>query len=333
MPGLAKVKIAVQTYCKNLGTEVSCRPSLLSYSGYDRLVAGHMRKFREYSLFVSLEHWVHLRCSDAQKLMDESLRTVFHSKHNMARASLAIATAILTLLMVGSLLAQMQDFVNRREGTTVHPDALEDFTVIALHRTFAQFSRDAELNVRFFLPKLPGDHNSEVFVEAVELQDSVHYLMQSKSISWTEGNWNVFGHWPTKDVIDRLGIDSQNLGVLARYRMSGGPPVYLPVDVYQNDRPVTKHAYTVHFITGQDLQALDVSVTKQNGVPVSQMKQHLACSRTFNPNCKLFAAGSTQVVDLDMSSVPEGEYFVKLTGHVPGSSTPTSLDIVLYHHP
>jgi hypothetical protein len=34
-----------------------------------------------------------------------------------------------------------------------------------------------------------------------------------------------------------------------------------------------------------------------------------------------------------MSSLVEGEYHLKLTGHIPGNSTPTSLEIVVYHHP
>ena len=48
----------------------------------------------------------------------------------------------------------MRDFGNRLEGTNVHLDALEDFTLIAVHRNFTPFSRNANLNVRFFLPKL-----------------------------------------------------------------------------------------------------------------------------------------------------------------------------------
>jgi hypothetical protein len=229
-------------------------------------------------------------------------------------------------------LAQMQDFGNRREGTTVHVDALEDFTLVALHRNFQRFPHNANLNVRFFLPPLPDNANSEVVVEAVELQDSVHYLMESKNVSWNEGSWNVFGKWPTRDVIDPLGIEADNLGVLAEYRNANRIPVCLPVDVYNDGRELAKHAYTFHFITGQDLQSLDISVTNKAGTQVNLPKPKLMCNKGFNPNCKLYAAGSTQAFDLDMSSLLEGEYHVKLTGHVPGNSTPTSLEIVLYHH-
>jgi hypothetical protein len=229
--------------------------------------------------------------------------------------------------------AQMQEFPNRREGTTVHVDALEDFTLLAVHRNFESFPRNANLNVRFFLPKLPDNPTKDVVVEAVELQDSVHYLMRSKNAPSIGGTWNVFGQWPTKDVIDRLGIDAGNVGVLAEYRVANKLPVCLPVDVYQNGKQPGRHAYTFHFITGQDLQSLDISVTSKAGAQVNLPKPKLICNKSFNPNCKLYAAGSTQAFDLDMSPLPEGEYHLKLTGHVPGNSTPTSLEIVLYHHP
>jgi hypothetical protein len=251
----------------------------------------------------------------------------------MSLTTTATAMALLMGLLTGNSRAQMLDFGNRREGTTVHVDALEDLTVVALHRAFEPFPRNADLKVRFFLPKLADSPKHDVFVEAIELQDSVHYLMHSQNTLWTDGNWNVFGHWPTKDVIDRLKIDSGNLGVLAQYRSGNKLPIYLPVDVYQEDQPAAKHFYTLHFITGQALQALDISVTDKNGTPVDVLRQSLSCNRSFNPSCKLFAAGSTQALDLDMSSLPEGQYFVKLTGHVPGSPTPTSIDIALYHHP
>ena len=228
----------------------------------------------------------------------------------------------------------MHPFDNRMEGTNVHLNGLQDFTLIALHRTFQLFPQNATLHVRFFLPHLAGNLGEKVFVEAVELQDSFHYFMQAKgSRKWTDGNWNVFEPWPTKDVIDRLGVQARNVGVLAGYRIDNGRPVYLPVDVYQNDGQLATKTYTFHFITGQDLQSLDVSVTNSAGVAMKVPSPQLKCNKAYNPACKLYAAGSAQAFPLDMSSLPQGEYHIKLLGHVPGSLTPTSLDIVLYHRP
>ena len=82
---------------------------------------------------------------------------------------------------------QVQDLGNRREGTTVHVDALEDFTLLFGHRNLESFSHNSNLNVCFFLPKLPDNPKGDVVMEAVELRDSVHSLMQLKNAPSKEG--------------------------------------------------------------------------------------------------------------------------------------------------
>jgi hypothetical protein len=226
----------------------------------------------------------------------------------------------------------MQAFGNRLEGTNIHTNALQDFTLVAIHRNVQTFARNATLHVRFFLPQMTGSSNRKIFVEATELQDSFHYFMQAKdSTNWNGGNWNVFGPWPTSDVIDRLGVQSSNVGVRAGYRIADGPPVFLPVDIYQSDIQPNAGAYTFYFISGSDLQSLDVSVTSSAGTPVRALSLQQKCNKAFNPDCKLYAAGSTHSFSLDMSALPRGEYHIKLLGHIPGNLTPTSFDIVLYH--
>jgi hypothetical protein len=228
----------------------------------------------------------------------------------------------------------MHSFANRIEGTNVHTNALQDLTLIAIHRDFRPFKGSVTLQVRFFLPVLAANSEKKILVEAVELQDSFHYFMQSKSSSqWKDGDWNIFGPWPTKDVIDRLGLQAGNVGVLAQYRVGNDRTVYLPVDVGENEAQPSRKTYTFHFITGKDLHSLDVSVTNAAGSAMNVAKPLLKCKTTYNPNCRLFAAGSTGNFLLDMSLLPAGEYHVKLLGHVPGDLTPTSLDVLLYHHP
>lgn len=251
-------------------------------------------------------------------------------------ASLAQWIVAATFLSAGpATVAQvqgMQAFGNRLEGTNIHTNALQDFTLVAIHRSVQAFTPNATLHVRFFLPQMTGDSDRKVFVEATELQDSFHYFMQAKdSIKWNDGNWNVFGPWPTKDVIDRLGVQSSNVGVRAGYRIANGPPVFLPVDVYQINAQPNTGAYTFYFVSGSDLQSLDVSVTSSKGAAIKALSLQQRCNKAFNPDCKLYAAGSTHAFSLDMSALPRGEYHVRLLGHVPGNLTPTSFDILLYH--
>jgi hypothetical protein len=226
----------------------------------------------------------------------------------------------------------MQTFDNRVEGTNVHNNALQDFTLIAVHRNFQLFPQNATLHVRFFLPRIGDSTNKEVFVQAVELRDSFHYFMESKNPKWKDGDWNVFEPWPTKDIIDRLGLQAGNIGVLAGYRIGKGPKVYLPVDVYQTKAPAAP-AYTFHFITGSDLQSLDISVTNPAGAAMKTPRLQQKCNKNYNPNCKLYAAGSSQSFVLNMAGLPQGEYHIKFLGRVPGDLTPRTLDIMLFHRP
>jgi hypothetical protein len=240
---------------------------------------------------------------------------------------------VVALLTSSAQIQGMHSFVNRREGTNVHKDALQDFTLIGLHRNFPKFEPKSTLNVGFFVPQSSANPDRKIFVEATELRDSCHYFMTANiSPQWKNGSWNNFGPWPTADIIDPLSLGADNIGVLAGYRDGGDPPVYLPVDVSSNRDKVQLQPYRVHFITGRDLRSLDVSVSNSSGAPVSVSVPIQRCNKALNPNCKLYAAGSSQSFLLDMSSLPSGEYHVKFLGHVPGSLTPTSLDIMLYHH-
>lgn len=253
-----------------------------------------------------------------------------------------LAPILIRLIVAGTALstasyafAQVQGlrvFENRLEGTNVHTNALQDFTIIAVHRNFQPFAANASLHVRFFIPRTNNSRDKEVFLEAVERQDSFHYFMQAKNSKWKEDSWNVFEPWPTKDVIDRLGVQARNIAVLAGYRIGDGPRVYLPVDVYQTEAP-SRANYTLHFITASELQSIDVSVTNAAGAALKAPRLQEGCNRAFNASCRLYAAGSAQALALDMTALPAGEYHVKFLGHVPGDLTPRTLDIIVYHHP
>lgn len=254
-------------------------------------------------------------------------------RSRIASAFVAVAAMLLSASLPGfAQLQGMHAFENRVEGTNVHTNALQDFTLLAVHRSFAAFTPNATLHVRFFLPTGSRGSQPEIFVEASELQDSFHYFMQAKnSPTWEHGKWNVFEPWPTRDVIDRLGLQYQNIGVRAGYRLANHAPVYLPVDVYPAGAHPGSGVYTFYFMSGSDLQTLDVAVTSSTGTELKSLALEQKCNKSFNPSCKLYAAGSTHSFSLDMSRQPQGEYRVRLTGHVPGSLTPTLFSFTFYH--
>jgi len=231
----------------------------------------------------------------------------------------------------------MKDFDNRREGTTTRQDALVDIALISIHRYVQPFDSKAPMNaalkVRFYVPPDTPDP-SKVFVQAVELQDSLHYFMEAKPTKWKPGQWNVFAEWPTKDVIDSLPVYSDNLGVRAGLQEADSGSLYFPVDVYDNKTPPAKQSYTFNFFTGQDLQSLQIAMTNKLGARAKLDLKPLSCNAdNKRPSCVLYPAGTSQVFSLDMSQLPEGEYHIHLVGHIPKTLETTSLSIRVYHHP
>jgi hypothetical protein len=217
---------------------------------------------------------------------------------------LACAIAAAQSVVQGSL-----QFENRFEGTTVHQNDLEDFTILAIHRSFEEFPQNSRLNVRFFIPTLDLSTTRTVFVQAAELQDtSKHYFMHSKPITNLAVNaYNVFAPWPTTDVIDKLKIRPKNIGVLAGWQSAGDITVYTPVDVFQAEHHPSNGPYIFWFVVGQ------------------------TCNLNMDPDCALYPAASTQALPIEFSSLPAGKYDVRFVGHIPKSSRTFAFDVRVYH--
>src|SRR5438552_2829422 len=125
------------------------------------------------------------------------------------------AAALLLAAVASAQVEGMHDFGNRFEGTAPRKNALEELTLLSVHRGPVRYDRNVNLQITFFTPQL-AQQASGISIEALELQDAgVHYAMRSKlSNQWKPNQRNIFGPWPTKDVIDRLSVRPTNLGVL-----------------------------------------------------------------------------------------------------------------------
>jgi hypothetical protein len=230
---------------------------------------------------------------------------------------------------------EMRDFGNRVEGKDVRKNALEELTLLAVHRGPVKFDKGTNLHVTFFVPPIAGFQQPRLLIEALELQDTgEHYSMRAKpSNQWRSDERNVFGPWPTKDVIDSLSVVPSNLGVLVWYKREESPAIYLPAMV-STDRSTTtpSSTYTLYFVMGSDLQTFTVTITNEAGKPVPLALPTLKCNTEVNRNCRLYAGGTTQAYDIDMSSVPRGLYNLKLSGTVPRSTDKLFIDFSLSSH-
>jgi hypothetical protein len=257
----------------------------------------------------------------------------------------SICLLLIALIICGSLgraIATAQSaiqgslpFANRFEGTTVHHDDLEDFTLVALHRSFEEFPANSNLDVQFFIPELDRTTAQTIFVQAAELQDtSQHYFMHSKPITGFQAQaFYTFAPWPTADVIDRLRINSKNIGVLAGWQAPDASPVYSPVDVFRVGHNAVKNPYTFWFVVGRDVQRLEIFISSEKGQHVLPSLASQTCNLDIDPDCTLYPAASTQAVSIDFSSLPEGKYHVRFVGHFPRSSDKFAFDVQIYHAP
>lgn len=247
--------------------------------------------------------------------------------------ALTVLSFILAVAVASAATDRMHDFGNRLEGTTSHYNGLNDLSLLAIHRGSIGYTRHSDLHVRFFVP-LVGQGESSISVSALELQDVAdHYSMRAKpSEKWRPGQWNAFEPWPTKDVIDVLSVAPNNLGVLVSDNLADSPPVYLPATVYSELPGTVGAVYTFFFFTGRDLQSLSVSISNGAGDPVDLGLRMLKCNAKVNRNCKLYAGGTTQQYDIDMSSLSPGAYHVTFSGTVPRSRDLPTMDVIVYHH-
>jgi hypothetical protein len=247
---------------------------------------------------------------------------------SLLRSSCIALSALATILSASDTIEGMKPFDNRVEGTAVELHGDEDITLLGIDGSFEHFPKNSTLQVQFYLPGM-AEPSAKIFVEAREIVDTKHYLMQSKRTSWNTGSWNIFTPWPTKDVIDPLGLDPGNIAVLAGYRDGTHPTVYLPVDVTAQPSQPTERPYTFHFETAWDLHSLEKSITGPSGKTTILKTDECKIS----PSCVIYSAASSQAFEVDMSGLSEGIYSVHLVGHIPGNSLKPDLLIRIYHRP
>jgi hypothetical protein len=230
----------------------------------------------------------------------------------------------------------LQDFGNRMEGTAVRKDARgPDFTLISIEGRLDSFAPDSNLHVTFYLPSSDaGKDDNSIFVEASELVDSEHYLMQSSpKFKWQNGDLKDFGPWPTKDVIDPLHINASNLAIRAGRHIGASNSLYSPAFVCPRKCDLAARTYTIHFKSGVDLNKLEVSVNDAAGHLLKTLNQTLACNTALFSDCIKFPRDATRTFTLDMSNLPAGRYLIHLIGRQPNTTDTTAMSFYLYNHP
>jgi hypothetical protein len=146
---------------------------------------------------------------------------------------------------------------NRYEGLinikTGNPE-LEVLSFTGMREAFGK--ADVSLKVKFF-------HHAQdrLSIIAQEIKTQRQYYMKAKQESWQTGAWNEFGPWPTRDVINREEIGSDNLGVL----ISDGGNRLVPALVYYSAAPATVGVYRMHLRANAHLKYATLSLYGNQG--------------------------------------------------------------------
>lgn len=103
------------------------------------------------------------------------------------------------------------------------------------------------LRVRFYL------HDTlQVYLCAQEIERKEFYWMEAKPQKWQIG-WNEFGPWPSGEVISKLNLPANNIGVLVRSEKVYGSGPVSPAILYYSAPPQTITEYTAYFRPGKAL--------------------------------------------------------------------------------
>jgi|GEM_PF-1983195 len=136
---------------------------------------------------------------------------------------------------------KQNDLGNRYEGRKSIEVGAPAIQLIAFYRYQEKFDNDDTLKVKFYIL-----NSSAIYLTAQELEIREFYWMEAKPKQWKPG-WNEFSPWPVKDVLGKLDIPPDNLGVLVRLDDNDGSGQISPVILYCQSLPSKITKYKAYF--------------------------------------------------------------------------------------
>ena len=122
----------------------------------------------------------------------------------------ALATLVATFGYPGPARAELTDYGNRVEGTLNRGLTESEVELVSFTGSPITYSMNTPSNLEvWFFGSATG-----MTIRAKELSPRLFYSMESKPGKWTDGTWNSFGPWPTKDKLIPVGVQANNLGIV-----------------------------------------------------------------------------------------------------------------------
>lgn len=141
----------------------------------------------------------------------------------------------------------LKDYGNREEGVFTLPISTPPLQLISFTGFFEDYQPNArqKLKIQFFLDQ--ADHLN---IKAQQTRGEILYRMQPKPFPVING-WNQFAPWPVDDVLSKLNMPAQNIGVIVNYQDRQN--VLAPAIVFHSNQPEKIASYNFTFLPGKNL--------------------------------------------------------------------------------
>lgn len=204
---------------------------------------------------------------------------------------------------------------NRYEGTKTVEVGLAPIELISFYNFQETFTPDDILQVRFY-----RHDDVDVYLTARELVTREFYWMEAKPQTWQVG-WNEFGPWPVAEVLAKLEVPPDNLGVLIRLEKESGSGAVSPAILYHSSLPTEIEHYTIYFKPGKSLTGGEYEIYKG-----CQSREFFEGGRIGRQTAEI-----PFPIKFSLPESWEGLVMFKITVNVKNKVTPASHEYCFYH--
>ena len=221
-------------------------------------------------------------------------------------------------------------FRNRYEGLISLRNGRASYRVVDLVGVSNGLSLDkpSELRILYFLP--PRATLSEIRV-GERLVDK-QYTMIPIDPPHDSGRWNLFDHWPVKDVISNSGVRIDNLAPLITAKSGTEQRLIVPAFLFGNTRPSVFDKYVLSIYVDRSVDSLKCIITDEQGAVLKRNGKGI-CEKEGGPG--RIEASSIISFDIPVSNLKRGLLKVSVIGLYRDDPSGSLLDVQakFFHEP
>jgi len=252
--------------------------------------------------------------------------------------SIAVPSAFLSLVCLPLFTQSQQPLAyqarsNRYEGLQSEFNAKPRFEVRGIfgREDLTSATPDPDLKLSFYIPP----NGTLLNIQAQELKRNKGYLMVPKLPlpGAIAGQWATFSPWPASEVLAKVHIQPDQLGVVVSLRLPNLTNVYAPVLFYTDRVLPNINAYSIFFSSDKSVEQVRCTVVDEHGHNKSSNNTPYTCTL---PNRETsFLSGVTKRFEVNAGNLPPGLVTITITGEYTNDESGEGLHAVLhfYHQP